>query len=102
MGELSVIDVDRAYAESHGLGVLDREVSQATHPRDDEPLTRSRLTLLDSLVGRDPGADERCGLCGRQAVWNVCDVVWVGENVLGKTAVLRITPELRFRTHCLP
>ena len=61
-----------------------------------------RLGLLDALVGGDAGADERRGLLGVKAGRYVGDVVRVGDDVLGKAAVLGVAAELRLGAHRLP
>ena len=51
MGQLSVIDVDRAYLQAHSLGVLDRQMAQTSSARYGDPFASPRLRLLDALVG---------------------------------------------------
>jgi hypothetical protein len=69
--QLLLRDIDGNDVEAHGFRVLNGDVSQATNARDDDPLARPRLGLLDALVGRDAGAENRrqCGEVGtfRQA-----------------------------------
>ena len=64
MRELAVVDIDRADLQAHRLGILDRQMPEAADAGDDDPLARPRLRLLDALIGRDPGADQRRGLVG--------------------------------------
>src|SRR5271165_5702680 len=45
--------------KSHSLRILDREMAEATDPRDRDPFSRSRLRLLKSFVRGDPSTQER-------------------------------------------
>src|SRR5271157_1851222 len=49
----------RGDVHAHGLGVLDSQLAQPAHAGDRDPLARPHLRLLDALVGRHPGAQDR-------------------------------------------
>ena len=102
MGELAVVDVDRADVEAHDLGVLDRQMPQTANAGDGDPFARPRPSLLDALVGGDARADDRRGILGRKAGGHVGDVIRVGEDVLGKTTVLGVAAKLRLCAHSFP
>src|SRR5471032_944848 len=99
VGELAVVDVDRAHVQAHGLGVLDTQMTQASYARNDDPFTRTGLRFLDALVRRDAGADQRGRIPGGQMRRYVRYVVRVREDVLGEATVFRVAAELSFRTH---
>ena len=101
MRQLVVVDVHRAHAQAHGLGVLHAQMAQAADARNHNPLTRLGLGFLDALVGGDAGADQRCCFQCRQANRNVRHIVGVGQDVFGKAAVLGIAAKLRIGTHRL-
>ena len=61
-----------------------------------------RLGLLDALVGGDTGADEGRGLLGVEAGRYVGDVVRIGDEILGKAAILSVAAELRLGADRLP
>ncbi len=61
VGKLAVIDVDSAHLQAHGLGMLNREVSETTDTGDGKPFARSGRSFLDAFVRRDTSADDRCG-----------------------------------------
>ncbi len=75
---------------------------EASAARDRHPLARFGFGHLDALIRGDTRTDERCRLGGREAIRNVRDVRRVGENVLGKAAILCVAAELRVRAHRLP
>ena len=70
-------------------------MAEPSRPRHRQPLARTRTGFLDTLIRGHPGADDRGRFDRRQAGRDVRDVVRVGENILGETAVLRIAAELR-------
>jgi hypothetical protein len=47
VGELAVINVDRADKESHGLCILDGQMPKAANTGDGDPLTGLRRGLFD-------------------------------------------------------
>src|SRR6187402_534653 len=74
-------------------------MSQTSDTRYDDPFSRPGLRLLDALVRRDAGADERSRIPGGQCRRYVRNVIRIGNNVLGEAAVLRVSAELRLRTY---
>ncbi len=100
--QLGVVDIDTTDHQAHGLGVLDRQVSQAAAAGDGHPLAGLRLGLLDALVGSDPRADQGRGLFGAEALGNVRDVVGVGQDVLGEAAIPGVAAELGLSANGLP
>ena len=102
MGQLAVINVDGANEQSHGLGILDGQVPESASAGDSDPFARPRLSLLDPLVGRDSSADQRRGFRRRKTGRNMGNVVRVGKDILGKTAVRGVAAELRLRAHRFP
>src|SRR5471032_2765711 len=99
VGELALVDVDRANVQTHGVGVLDTQMSQASDARDDDPFARAGLRFLDALVRRDAGADKRSCIPGGQMRRDMRYVVGVREDVLGEATVFRVAAELSLRTH---
>ena len=93
MLKLAFLDIDAADQQAHGLGVLDRQVAEAAAAGDGDPFSRPGLGLLDPLVGGDARADQGCGFLGAQALGDMRDVVGVGQDVLGKAAVLGVAAE---------
>ena len=102
MGQLAVIDVDRADEQSHGLGILDRQMPESACSGDGDPFAGLRPGLLDPLVSRDAGADQRGCIHRGEAGRHMGDVVWICEEVLGKAAVPGIAAELGLGAHRLP
>jgi hypothetical protein len=86
-GQLVVVDVHRRHMQTHRLGILHRHVPQATDPRNRDPLSRTRLGLLQALVDRDPGAQHRRGIAEVQPVGQAADVVRIGAHEFGIAAV---------------
>ena len=60
MGEFAVINVNRTDVESHGLGILNCQMTQAADAGDGDPLSRFRSGFLDAFIGSDAGADDGC------------------------------------------
>jgi hypothetical protein len=100
--QLAVVDVDGAYFQSHGLGVLDRQMAKPADARNGDPFPGLRFGLLDALVGRDPGADDRRGVLRGKACRYVSYVIRVGEDIFGVATVFCVSPELCIRTHRFP
>ncbi len=100
--QFAVINIDRADQQTHRLGILNSKVSEAAAARDRDPLTRLCFRLLDSLVGRDAGANERRSFGRRETFRDMCHIIRIGKNVFRETTVLGVAAELRFGTNCLP
>jgi hypothetical protein len=57
--QLVLGDVEPDRLQPHGLGVLDRDVSEAADARDHDPLPRPGVGFFQSLIGGDAGAQDR-------------------------------------------
>src|SRR5664279_3795859 len=62
MGQFPIIDVDRTNEQSHGLGILDRQMPESACSRDGDPFAGLGRGLLDPLVGSDASADQWGGI----------------------------------------
>ncbi len=102
MRQLAIIDVDAADLQSHRLGKLDGQVAEAADAGNGDPLPRPNIGYLDAFVGGDAGTDDRCGFLRRQILRHMRDILGVGQDVFGKTAVLRVAAEFSFGTNGLP
>ena len=100
--KFAVVDIDGADLKSHDFGVLNGEVSKTARAGYDDPLASLSLGLLDALVGRYAGADDRRRLLGIEVRRNMGDVVRIGEKIFGKAAVLGVAAELRLGADRLP
>jgi hypothetical protein len=100
--ELSLVDVDRADAESHGLAILNRQMSKPARAGDGQPLSGSCTRDLDALVGGDAGADDGRDRGGGEAGRDVRHVVRVGQDVFGEASVFRVATELGAGADGLP
>ena len=52
-------NVERDDLQAHRLCILDRDLAKTADTGDDHPLAGPRIGLLQSLVGGDPGAEDR-------------------------------------------
>jgi hypothetical protein len=77
-------------------------MTQAADAGNGNPLSRFRSRFFDAFIGGDAGANDRSGFDGLKAGGNVGDVIWIGQNVFGKAAVLGVAAELRVGTNRLP
>ncbi len=77
-------------------------MAEPANAGDGNPLTGLGFGLLDAFVGSDAGADERRGFLWRQAGGDVCYVIWIGEEVLGETAIFAVAAKLRLGTDRFP
>jgi hypothetical protein len=100
--ELVVIDIDGTDLHAHGLGVLYRQVPKAAGTGDSDPLTRSVAGFLDALVRRDTGTDDRRRFLGAKTRGDMCDIIRIGEDIVGKATVLSIAAELRLAANRFP
>jgi len=95
--QFAVVDIDGTDSKAHHLGVLNPEVAEATGAGDHDPLARPRLGFLDALVSGNAGADQRRGELRVESIWDMRDIIRVGDNVFGEAAVPGIAAELCFR-----
>src|SRR5208337_6047 len=73
--------------KSHSLRILDREMAEATDPRDRDPFSRSRLRLLKSFVRGDPSTQERPDMRELEALGKSNSEGGRCDQILGKSAV---------------
>src|ERR1700678_2766498 len=102
MGKLAVIDVDRADLKSHGFGILDGQMTEPAHAGDRDPFAGLGFGLLDPLISRNAGTDERGGFLSRKTGWNMSDVVRIGQNTFGEPPIPGVATELGIGADCLP
>src|SRR5580700_1061735 len=102
VGQLAIVDVDCADEESHGLRILDGQVTQSASARDSDPFAGPCLSLLNPFVGRDPSADQGRGFHRRKTRGHMGNVIWVGDDVFGKAAVNGVAAELSLSAYRLP
>jgi hypothetical protein len=69
---------------------------------DSDPLTRSVAGFLDALVRRDTGTDDRRRFLGAKTRGDMCDIIRIGEDIVGKATVLSIAAELRLAANRFP
>src|SRR5450830_800488 len=77
-------------------------MAQSANAGNNHPLPRTDIGLLDALVARHPGTNDRCRLTGIQRRRYMRDIFRIRQNVLGESAVARVATKLGLRAHGFP
>ena len=88
--ELGVVDIDGHDIEPHRLGILHGHMPETADARDRHPIAGPCVRDLQPLVDRHAGAQDRGDVDEPDIGRQVTDIVGIGENIFGKTAIHRI------------
>ncbi len=81
--EFSVVNIDRAYQQAHGLCILDGKVSQAASTRYGYPFTWLCFGFLDPFVGGDAPTKNGGRFCCGETCRDMRNVIGIGKDELG-------------------
>jgi len=93
-GELVVGNIDGDYMHTHRLGILHGHVAEPPDSGNSHPAARLYFGLLQSLVNRHPGTQDRGRWPVIQGIRQLADVVCIGTDEFRIPAIDRIAGHL--------